>query len=60
MTIFVLRGFFTDDCTYTSEVFCGVFSSEEKAEKGKKAWVREHKETPDDWRIHEATLDEVF
>lgn len=40
--MYLLRFIFSDDCTYTSYEFVGVFSTKEKAEKAKKPWMRRH------------------
>jgi hypothetical protein len=55
----LLLAVFTDDCTYTSEVFCGVFRSEELAKASKKDWVRAHKEEPNNWIVRKIRVDEV-
>jgi hypothetical protein len=40
--MFLLRIIHSDDCTYCNYEFVGVFSTEEKAEKAKKPYLRRH------------------
>ena len=57
--LYLLQAIFTDGCTYTNYVCCGVFRSKELAEASKKDWVRLHRETPQDWDISEIQVDQV-
>jgi hypothetical protein len=40
--LYLLRYIFSDDCTYTSYEFVGVFSTEELAEAAKEPWMQRH------------------
>lgn len=62
MKLYALIAIFTDNCTYTIDVFCGVFRTRELASTAQNDWIIKHKdeESPEDFQILEIEVDEVL